>query len=118
MGTALGVAVVLAVAWLLTIALRPLFRADHAARLRERVRELDAAREGGRADHPIAVQSPAQIEPRFEREPCPRCGGSMHVRSHEVDARSGELLRRVVGQCGQCGETVTTWFALLVARPD
>jgi hypothetical protein len=114
----LGLAVAAAVGWLIAIVGREVARRGAPARLEAEVRRLDAAREGGAPERAIAVVSVAQIEPRVEREPCPRCGGSMHVDVHDVDATTGELLRRVLARCGQCGQRATTWFALQPAEPD
>jgi hypothetical protein len=111
----LALAVVAAIGWIAVLVGREVERRSAPARLEERVRRLAAAREGGAPERAIEVMSPAQIEPRSEREPCPRCGGSLHVETHEVDGP--ELLRRVLARCGQCGERVTTWFRVL-PRPD
>jgi len=106
----LGLAVAAAVGWLAVLVGREVVRRGAPARLEERVRQLAAAREGGAPERAIEVMSPAQIEPRAERQPCPRCGGNMHVETHDVDGP--ELLRRVLARCGQCGERATTWFRL------
>jgi hypothetical protein len=112
----LGLAVLAAVGWIGMIVAREVLRRGAPARLEARIRTLDAAREGGAPDRPIEVVSPAQIEPRAERAPCPRCSGNLHVEAHEVDGP--ELLRRVLTRCGQCGEHVTTWFRVLPPQPD
>ncbi|HET6583012.1 MAG TPA: hypothetical protein VFG69_06190 [Nannocystaceae bacterium] len=114
----LGLAVLAAVGWLILIVGREVDRRGAPARLAAELRRLDAAREGGTPERAIVVVSPAQIEPRVEREPCPRCGGSMHVETHEVDTEGGALLRRVLARCGQCGEHTTTWFSVAPARLD
>lgn len=114
----LALAVVAAIGWLIVIVGREVDRRGAPPRLAAEVRRLDAAREGGAPERAIVVTSAATIEPRVEREPCPRCGGSMHVDTHEVDVEGGELLRRVLARCGQCGEHTTTWFVLQSPQPD
>ena len=111
----LGLAVAAAVGWIALVVGRELVRRGEPARLEERVRRLAEAREGGTPERAIEVMSPAQIEPRAEHQPCPRCGGNMHVETHEVDGP--DLLRRVLARCGRCGERVTTWFRVRPA-PD
>lgn len=116
-GIVLGLAVLAAVGWIGIVVGREVARRGAPARLEARIRSLDAAREGGAPERPIEVASPASIEPRAERAPCPRCDGNLHVETHEVDGP--ELLRRVVTRCGQCGQRVTTWFRVLPVRaPD
>ncbi|MBC8073274.1 MAG: hypothetical protein IAG13_33435, partial [Deltaproteobacteria bacterium] len=67
-------------------------------------------REGADPDVPIVIDSPAQVEPRVERQACLRCGGNVHVEAHEVEERGDERLRRVQSKCGGCGAPSTTWF--------
>jgi hypothetical protein len=107
----LGLAVLAAVGWIGLVIAREVARRGAPARLEAKIERLAATREGGAPERAIEVRSPAQIEPRSERQPCPRCGGSMHVETHEVDGP--DLLRRVLARCGQCGERVTTWFRVL-----
>jgi len=108
----LGLAVALSVGWILVLVGRQAFRADRRAQLREAAQQLATAHEGGDPSRPIEMASPAGIEPRFEREPCPSCGGSMHVEAHEIEAGHPDLLRRVTGRCGQCHGRRTTWYCV------
>lgn len=106
----LGVAVALSVGWIVVLVGREALRADRRDRLREHAERSTNAHAGGHPSRAIDVGSPAEIEPRFEREPCPSCGGSLHVEAHEVESGHPELLRRVTGRCGQCHARRVTWF--------
>jgi hypothetical protein len=104
----LGAAVLAAVAWIGVIALRPILQSDRRRVLEAQVRALEARRPGASADAPIEVGVASQIEPRAEREPCPRCRGRFHVEAHEATAS----LRRVHLRCGGCGTERITWFRI------
>lgn len=122
MGTALGVAVVAAVAWLLLLVGRHVIGLDRRARLaatarhtEDRLAQLEVTRPGSGPDRAIAVGGASQIEPRFEREACVRCGGRMHVDEHAARVVGTARFRVVTGTCGTCGGTRTTWFVLAAA---
>lgn len=135
MSWVLGAAVLAALGWIVAIVGGQLGRADRrqqlasaAAQLEAQAVGLDATRPGGAADRPIEVISASQIEPRAQREPCPRCGGRFHVATHEVqvidDDRPGpgidadaKRLRHVVCRCGSCGVERPTWFYIRVPTP-
>ena len=90
---------------------------DESRRIRAVARRVDA-RPGGAADRPLCVASPAEIEPRVERDPCPWCGGSAHVEAHEVEERGADLLRRVTTKCGSCSQRLVTWFRVESVLPN
>lgn len=114
MGVVLGLAVVAALGWIALIVGRRVVADDRRRAAADALASAERVRAGGAAERPVEVESPAQIEPRVEREPCLRCGGRMHVDAHEVDDRGPELLRRVVAVCGGCGARGTTWFRVRV----
>jgi hypothetical protein len=107
-GVALGLVVVAVVGWLTLLVSRRVFAVE-GEQLRAAALTAQRAREGADPDTPIEVESPAQIEPRVEREPCLRCGGKVHVDAHEIGLRDQERLSRVLGKCGGCGAMSTTW---------
>ena len=135
MGWVLATAVLAAVGWIVAIVGGQLMRADRRQRLASAAQRLEAeaigleaARPGGGADRPIEVISASQIEPRAEREPCPRCGGRFHVETHEVQAFEDDplatgvvagvkLLRQVICRCGSCGVERPTWFCIRGPAP-
>lgn len=104
----LGAAVFAAIAWIGVIVLRPILHADRRRVAEAQARALEAERPGARADSPIEVEVSSQIEPRAEREPCPRCRGRFHVEAHEAV----QGMRRVLVRCGGCGTERTTWFRI------
>jgi len=131
MGWVLGVAVIAAVAWIGVIVGSRLLESDRRRALEAEARALEieaqaleATRPGARAEDPIEVASASQIEPRAEREPCPRCRGRFHVEAHEARSagpapptarardREPEVLRRVHTRCGGCGTDRVTWFRI------
>ncbi|MFO0636701.1 MAG: hypothetical protein U0168_28035 [Nannocystaceae bacterium] len=117
--TLLGLAVVAALGWIGVVVLRRLgaLRRDALA-AQSRARAL-LERPGGTPAAAIAVASPAQIEPRAARQPCPHCdhGGGVHVVAHVArvvdDGAAGPVrLREVQTRCSACGRTASTWFLL------
>lgn len=110
MNVVLGLAVIAAVVWIATIVGRRALQVDRARDAADALANADRSREGARRERAIFVDSPAQIEPRVEREPCVRCAGRVHVDAHEVASDGDEVLRRVVGICGGCGARSITWF--------
>jgi hypothetical protein len=109
-GVALGLAVVGIAIWLTSMVGRRVFAVEGEQRREAALAQAERTREGADPEAPIVVDSPAQIEPRVEREPCLRCGGNVHVDAHEVEQHGDERLRRVLGKCGSCGAATTTWF--------
>lgn len=110
-------AVLAAMAWIIAVAVTPVFRGDRRRRLaaeadalQAEADRLEANRPGGTPQHAIEVASASQIEPRAERGPCPRCGGNFHVLTHTVRNVGTERLREVVCRCGGCGTERITWF--------
>jgi hypothetical protein len=121
----LGIAVAAVVTW---IAMVVLGRSREAARV-ERIEEGDrqrveslarliGERPGGAADRPLRVESPAEIEPRVEREPCPWCAGTVRVDGHEATEHDDRLLRRIIAKCTGCGRDVVTWFHVRAVLPN
>ena len=106
----LGVAVVAVVGWILWIWLSRARRVAEATKdAKARVAE-DRARPGALPSDAITVTSAAAIEPQAEREPCPWCGGALHVDQHEVEEHGSDRLRRVDARCGTCSRITTSWF--------
>jgi RNase P subunit RPR2 len=125
MGIALGVAVVAAVAWLLLLVGRHVIGIDRRARLaatardaEDRLAALDRSRPGSAPGRPIVLGSASQIEPRFERDACTRCGGRLHVDEHAVRVVDDARYRVVTGTCGTCGASRTAWFLLASADDE
>lgn len=110
MSTVLGLAVIAAVAWIVIVIGRRVLQADRERDAADALAAADRSREGAQRERAIEVDSPAQIEPRVEREPCVRCGGRVHVDAHEVASDGDEVLRRVLAICGGCGAKSITWF--------
>ncbi len=75
-------------------------------------------REGALPTHPIYVASAASIEPRAESEPCPICGGRLHVAEHVTQQLGGRRLRRLTMRCGGCGRRSRLFFELRESRPN
>jgi hypothetical protein len=69
-----------------------------AEKARRDLERLDAASRGGSAERPIELESASQVEPDAEARPCPLCGGSMRLVSH--DAPEGLRVARVI--CRRC----------------
>jgi hypothetical protein len=121
----LGIAVVAAVGWIAMLLVRQSQDASRAERLAdgeqrrgEAIARLVGDRPGGAPDRPLRVGSPAEIEPRVEREPCPWCAGTIRVDAHEVEEHDDRLLRRVVGRCTACGRELVTWFHVQAVLPN
>jgi hypothetical protein len=107
----LGAAVIAAIAWIGVIVGGRIVQSDRRRIAEAETRALEAARPGAQADTPIDVDVSSQIEPRAEREPCPRCRGRFHVEAHDA-VREPEPLRRVRLRCGGCGTERVTWFRI------
>lgn len=75
-------------------------------------------RPGALPTRPIVVESAAAIEPRAEGEPCPVCGGHLHVTEHVAVHEAGQRQRRVDLRCGECGRIDTLWFELRASAPN
>lgn len=110
MSIVLGLAVIAAVVWIVMIVGRRTLQVDRERAAADALVNAERSREGAQRERAIEVDSPAQIEPRVEREPCVRCGGRVHVDAHEAAADGDEVLRRVLAICGGCGARSTTWF--------
>lgn len=125
MGTALGIAVVAALGWLLVLVGRHVIGLDRRARLaatahetEDRLAALEETRPGSAPERAIALGVASQIEPRFERDACVRCGGRMHVDEHAARVVDEARYRVVTGTCGSCGGVRTAWFVLAPAEPE
>jgi hypothetical protein len=118
MGPLLAAAVIGAVAWLLWLWLSRARRVAVASAEVRRGIDRDRARVGALPSGALEVASAAAIEPRAEREPCPWCGGALHVDQHEVEEHAGDRLRRVDARCGSCSRVTTTWFRIRAHQPN
>jgi hypothetical protein len=121
----LGVAVVAVVGWIVMVVLQRSRSeseveqiADRDVRRAQEIARLVGDRPGGAPDRPLRVGSPAEIEPRVEREPCLWCAGTIRVDTHEVEEHDDRLLRRVVGRCSACGRELVTWFHVQAVLPN
>lgn len=114
----LGLAVVGVVGWLVWFWLSRARRVAIAGAQAQQKIEADRMRAGALPSSAIVVTSAATIEPRVEREPCPYCGGAVHVDQHEVEEHGSERLRRVDGRCGSCSRITTTWFHVRTELPN
>jgi hypothetical protein len=106
----LGLAVVAALVWIAVIVGRRVSQIDRIRAASDGLAQAELLREGAVRERAIEVDSPAQIEPRVEREPCLRCGGRIHVEAHEIETIGELVLRRVRAACGGCGARSITWF--------
>ncbi len=88
-------------------------------RLRREVREreaLAAALPGGTPERPIEVPTPAVIEGRARRAPCPQCGGKLQIEDQAaLPQEDGGILREIQMICTRCHVRRSLWF--LVVRP-
>jgi hypothetical protein len=76
---------------------------------REKLARLDA---GGAPDRPRVLESPAQVAPATEAEPCAYCDGAVQLESHEAATVAGRRLRLAHGRCRSCGRQRTRYFQL------
>lgn len=118
MGVALAIAVTAVAIYLGVLVAGRLRQLALGARARERLARALADREGATPERAIDVASPAQIEPRVARLPCPGCGGTLAIDTHEVDPQPHALLRRVDARCVHCDGRFSTWFRVRAALPD
>ncbi len=88
-------------------------------RMRKEVREredLAAQLPGGAPEHPIEVPTPAVIEGRARRAPCPQCGGRLRIEDQAaVPQEDGSILRDIQVVCTRCHVHRSLWFR--VVRP-
>jgi hypothetical protein len=115
-GLVLAIAAAASVGWVLWLVVRHAAQADGADRARLRAEDEAhgrlaevLGRSGFVPDDPLIVESAAVVEPRARAEPCPLCGGPLHVRAHEVDDAGPVRLRRLTMRCGDCGRLATLW---------
>ena len=96
----------------------PRLRRSRRAREREHaslVRDLDrlwTLAPGGTAERPIAIESPAQVEPIAAATPCPLCGDGLTLESHDARVAAGERLRVARLRCPTCGVRRALHFRL------
>ncbi|MEM6294503.1 MAG: hypothetical protein AAGA54_24735 [Myxococcota bacterium] len=109
-------AVVAAVGWIGWLWLSRARKVALAMAPAEKALAAEKGRRGRTPATAVAVDSAAVIEPQVEREPCPWCGGALHVHEHETESHGERRLRRVDGRCGSCSRITTTWFH--VRRPS
>lgn len=67
---------------------------------------------GADPSRPIHVRSPAVIEGRAERWPCPVCEGDMRSQGQQVETLGGRRLRVVQLRCVRCGFARPAYFSL------
>lgn len=97
---------------------KPSARAERRARARvhaDLVHDLERlARHaaGGAPDRPIAVESPAQVEPIVEATACPLCEGSLRLEEHAAGTVDGARLRIAHVRCIGCGVARSLYFRL------
>jgi hypothetical protein len=83
---------------------------ERAARGLVRDRERLAALEpGGSAERPLAIDTPAVIDPRVGSMRCPQCGGEYQIKEHAAPQAG---LRRVDVTCRLCHVSRSIWFRL------
>ena len=75
--------------------------------------KLFALSPGGSPGRPLSVDSPAVIETKAGKLPCPQCEGSLRVDDHSVDREKDELLRIVRAHCRQCQAPRSIWFRVV-----
>lgn len=92
-------------------------------KLEQKNRKLVADRErlfllsaGGSPERPFQVDSPVVIEGRARAVSCPQCQGPLHIDEHEVERETGEMLRRVLAHCRECGSPRRLWFRIVMQR--
>jgi len=73
---------------------------------------------GGSPARPLAVTSPAVVEPTARATPCHQCGGELAVDEHAAEAYDGELLRLVRATCRRCQTRREIWFRLTPILPQ
>jgi len=69
---------------------------------------------GGSSESPIAIDSPAVVEPKARAIPCPRCGGEHEVVEHVAVTRDGARVREARLRCRGCRSRRSLWFRLPV----
>lgn len=76
--------------------------------------ELPAADQlpGADPSRAIAVDSPAVIDERAAREPCPVCGARVHCEHHRVEQVGDRRFRVAQVDCPRCGFARDVWFTL------
>jgi predicted Zn finger-like uncharacterized protein len=70
--------------------------------------KLALLEDGFRADRPLVVDSPSQIEPHVRAMTCPSCGAPFRVEEHAATPGG----RIVSAHCPQCGRTAQIYFVL------
>jgi hypothetical protein len=69
--------------------------------------------EGGRADRPIEVTSPAQVDVRAEAISCPHCHEAQRLLEHRAETHRSELLRVALVRCTACGRERRLYFRVV-----
>ena len=67
---------------------------------------------GGAPDRPIAIASPAQLEPMVQAMPCPLCQGALGLEEHAAETHDGTRLRVARLRCVECGVRREVYFRL------
>gem|GEM_PF-2147746 len=78
-------------------------------------RQLQAGRvlPGAGPDSAIEVRSPAVIEERAQRWPCPVCSDRVYCEHHRVEQVADRRYRVATATCRRCGHARDVWFFLI-----
>jgi hypothetical protein len=74
---------------------------------------LQALERGGSEDHPIEVQSAAEIAPHARDLRCARCDGALSIVDDRARVRAGRVARALELRCPQCGALRTAHFVVV-----
>jgi hypothetical protein len=117
-GVAFGVLVLIAaIVWIgrrdVTAAEAPRKQEAQVAQVR---RTESAFLPGGAPERPLAIDSPAEVEPRATTYPCIHCGHHVSVKEHAAETIGGVRLRLAHVGCARCGRSRVIYFRLRAAR--
>jgi hypothetical protein len=88
-------------------------RARADASLHHDIDRLAKLEEGGRADRPIEVTSPVQVDVRAEAMLCPHCDEAPRLVEHRAETYGNELLRVALLLCATCGRERRVYFRVV-----
>jgi hypothetical protein len=75
----------------------------------ERLARLAA---GGTPERPLAIASPAQVDPIVGTMGCPLCEGSLRLEEHAAETHGTARLRVARVRCVECGTRRAVFFRL------
>jgi len=87
-------------------------RAREQERLVRDLEQLASLEPGGSPERPMAIESPALVEPIANAHPCPLCRHTLRLEEHAVEDVDGDLLRVARVTCTNCGVGRRLWFRL------